>query len=309
MELPDENNVKRFQMMPFLALVVSLIYMLTADGEIDDHESSQLQAVVGDNAKLLEIAMDYAQDTRIEDFLIETKEILNLDDKFCILTNLCDCLLSDGVTQDHELELFRLISDAFGISQTSFHTHFNNLKAKNDKKTLGLFNAQSLILNGQSAHLSLACCLLYMMAADGNIADEEIGQLHVVIGEFDGLQAAAMKTVRSVKMNVFLKQACPLMTQEQKILVLTNVCDSMMADGKIDVIEDNLFQTMLTAFAVPMPIFKSYYETIRIKNIKPFDFSRLGKAPKHSTFRLFAKSRGPAQTCSIVRLFAKVWEQ
>jgi len=267
----EENSSNNFQLTPFLALVVSLIYMLTEDGEIDDHESSQLQAVVGDHAELLEIAIEYAQDTRIEDFLIESKEILNLDDKFCILTNLCDCLLSDGVTEDHELELFRLIADSFGISQISFQAHFNNLKIKNDKKLLGTFNSESLILNGQSAHLPLACSLLYMMAADGNIADEEIGQLQVVIGEFDGLQAAAMKTVRSVKMNLFLKQASPLLTQDQKIFILLNVCDSMMADGKIDVIEDNLFQNMLTAFTVSMSNFKSYYETIRIKNIKPFD--------------------------------------
>ena len=267
----EENSSNNFQLTPFLALVVSLIYMLTADGEIDDHESSQLQAVVGDHAELLEIAIEYAEDTRIEDFLIESKEILNLDDKFCILTNLCDCLLSDGVTEDHELELFRLIADSFGISQISFQAHFNNLKTKNDKKLLGTFNSESLILNGQSAHLPLACSLLYMMAADGNIADEEIGQLQVVIGEFDGLQAAAMKTVRSVKMNLFLKQASPLLTQDQKIFILLNVCDSMMADGKIDVIEDNLFQHMLTDFTVSMSNFKSYYETIRIKNIKPFD--------------------------------------
>jgi len=254
----EENSSNNFQLTPFLALVVSLIYMLTADGEIDDHESSQLQAVVGDHAELLEIAIEYAEDTRIEDFLIESKEILNLDDKFCILTNLCDCLLSDGVTEDHELELFRLIADSFGISQISFQAHFNNLKIKNDKKLLGTFNSESLILNGQSAHLPLACSLLYMMAADGNIADEEIGQLQVVIGEFDGLQAAAMKTVRSVKMNLFLKQASPLLTQDQKIFILLNVCDSMMADGKIDVIEDNLFQNMLTAFTVSMSNFKSY---------------------------------------------------
>jgi uncharacterized tellurite resistance protein B-like protein len=291
-EVSDLSTARNFQMTPFLALVVSLIYMLSADGEIDDRESSQLQAVVGDHAELLEIAIAYAQNTDLSDFLLETKDVLNTNDKLCILSNLCDCLLSDGVSEDHELELFGLISDSFGISQASFYTHFSNLKIKNNKKTLGVFNQQSLTLSGQSAHLSLACCLLYMMAADGNIADEEIGQLQVVIGDFDGLQAAAMKNVRSVKMNVFLRQASPLLTQDQKIFILCNVADSMMADGKIDIVEDNLFQSMLTAFSVSMPIFKSFYETIRIKNIKPFDTKNIptsfharktGKSNKSST--------------------------
>ena len=192
-------------------------------------------------------------------------------DHGCILTNLCDCLLSDGLADDHELQLFHQISDAFGVSEMSFKTHFANLSLKNNKSLLGKYSQKSLTLSDESAHLTLACCLLYMMAADGNIADEEIGQLQVVLGEFEGLQAAAMTTVRSVKMNVFLRQAAPLLTQDQKIMILTNVCDSMMSDGKIDVIEDNLFQNMRTAFSVSASAFKSYYETIKIKCIKPFD--------------------------------------
>ncbi|NCW93044.1 MAG: TerB family tellurite resistance protein, partial [Actinobacteria bacterium] len=260
-----------FQITPFMALAVSLIYMLTADGEIDDHESSQLQAVVGGHNELLDISIAYAEENSVEQFLKETSGLLNQEDHWCILANLCDCLLSDGVADDHELTLFRQISEAFGVSEMSFKTHFINLSFKNNKSLLGKFSSKSLTLSGESAHLTLACSLLYMMAADGNIAEEEIGQLQVVLGEFEGLQAVAMQTVRTVKMNVFLRQAAPLLTQDQKIMILSNVCDSMMSDGKVDVIEDNLFQSMLAAFSVPMSVFKSFYETIKIKCIKPFD--------------------------------------
>lgn len=256
---------------PFMALAVALIYMLTADGAIDDHESSQLQAVVGGHNELLDISIAYAEENSVEQFLKETSGLLDQADHLCILTNLCDCLLSDGVADDHELILFRQISEAFGVSEMSFKTHFSNLSMKNNKSLLGKFSSKSLTLSGESAHLTLACTLLYMMAADGNIAEEEIGQLQVVLGEFEGLQAVAMQTVRTVKMNVFLRQAAPLLTQDQKIMILSNVCDSMMSDGKVDVIEDNLFQNMLTAFSVPMSSLKSFYETIKIKCIKPFD--------------------------------------
>jgi len=278
-----------FQITPFMALAVSMIYMLTADGEIDDHESSQLQAVVGNHNELLDMSFIYAEENSVEEFIKDTTGVLNQADHWCILTNLCDCLLSDGVADDHELNLFRQISDAYGVSEMGFKTHFNNLKIKNNKSILGTFTEKSLTLTDQSAHLTLACCLLYMMAADGNIADEEIGQLQVVLGEFEGLQAVAMKTVRSIKMNAFLRQAAPLLTQDQKIMVLSNVCDSMMSDGKVDVIEDNLFQSMLTAFSVTVTGFKPYYETIKIKNIKPFDtdsiptafHSRIAAKKKH----------------------------
>ena len=269
--VPVPGRGEDFHITPFMALAVALIYMLTADGEIDEHESSQLQAVVGSHNELLDIAFVYAEENSVEQFLKDTQSILVQADHGCILTNLCDCLLSDGLADDHELELFHQISDAFGVSEMSFKTHFANLSLKNNKSLLGKYSQKSLTLSDESAHLTLACCLLYMMAADGNIADEEIGQLQVVLGEFEGLQAAAMTTVRAVKMNVFLRQAAPLLTQDQKIMILTNVCDSMMSDGKIDVIEDNLFQNMRTAFSVPTAAFKSYYETIKIKCIKPFD--------------------------------------
>ena len=40
-----------------------------------------------------------------------------------------------------------------------------------------------------------------------NLSQEEIGQLQVVIGEFENLQAAAMKYVRTVKMNQLKKSS------------------------------------------------------------------------------------------------------
>jgi hypothetical protein len=58
-----------FQITPFMALAVSLIYMLTADGEIDDHESSQLQAVVGNHNELLDISFIYAEENSVEEFI------------------------------------------------------------------------------------------------------------------------------------------------------------------------------------------------------------------------------------------------
>ena len=153
---------------PFMALAVALIYMLTADGAIDDHESSQLQAVVGSHSELLDMAFAYAEENTVEQFLKDTDGILNQADHWCILTNLCDCLLSDGLVDDHELKLFRQISDAFSITDVGFTTHFNLLKLKNNKSVLGKFSPKSLTLTGESAHLTLACSLLYMMAADGN---------------------------------------------------------------------------------------------------------------------------------------------
>ncbi len=39
---PDE-----LQLTPYLSIVVAILYMMAADGDISDRESSQLQSVVG----------------------------------------------------------------------------------------------------------------------------------------------------------------------------------------------------------------------------------------------------------------------
>jgi uncharacterized tellurite resistance protein B-like protein len=90
---PDEP----IELTPFLSLAVALLYMLMADGEIDDHESSQLQAVIGGNQDVLDLAFEYVETISLDQFLKDAPVVLSNEDKLCILCNLCDCLLADGV--------------------------------------------------------------------------------------------------------------------------------------------------------------------------------------------------------------------
>jgi hypothetical protein len=114
-----------------------------------------------------------------------------------------------------------------------------------------------------------------MMAADGTIATEEIGQLQTVIGEFKGLQEAALKQVRSVKLPEFLKRVTPSLSPDVKLYILTNVCDLMMADGDVDALESKIFQNMLTGYGHDSASFKPFYQSIKVKNIKTFSASVL----------------------------------
>ena len=258
------------ELTPFLSLAVALLYMLMADGEIDDHESSQLQAVIGGNQDVLELAYEYVETISVEQFLTDSKPVLSNEDKLCILCNLCDCLLADGVCQAVEEELFQKICSAFGYSKKSFSTYYSAIALKNEKSLLGPYEPTQLDEGVITPHLAIAASLLYMMSADGDIAEEEIGQLQVVIGEFENLQAVAMKYVRTVKMNQFCSDANQLLNADQKLLILANVCDSMMSDGVVVEVEKRLFENMLDAFGVSDKQFSSYYAPLEIKNFKPF---------------------------------------
>ena len=284
---PDEP----IELTPFLSLAIALLYMLMADGEIDDHESSQLQAVIGGNQDVLELAFEYVETMALDQFLKDAPAILSNEDKLCILCNLCDCLLADGICEQVEDALFQKICISFGYSAKSFTTYYSAISLKNEKSLLGPYDPELLDQEVITPHLAIAASLIYMMSADGDIAQEEIGQLQVVIGEFENLQSFAMQYVRNVKMNQFLDEAASLLNADQKLLILANVCDCMMSDGKVVEIEKRLFDNLLAAFDVSEKQFSSYYAPLEIKNFKPFGTDEEIKS-LHTRKRTRKKGRG-----------------
>lgn len=267
---------------PHLALAVSMLYMMASDGTTEDEESSQLQASLGGHETLIQFALRYVQVVPVERFLQKAPEVLSAQDKLCILSNVCDSMLSDGRSEAAELRLFEQFVTSFGLSQSAFETFFKTIALKNDKSVLGRYEAPESAPPKMSPHLALAASLLYMMTSDGSIGTEEIGLLEGVIGEFEGLQQVALAYVRSVKRTEFLQVAAPLLSQKQKLYILTNVCDSMLSDGSVAALEDKLFVSMLQAFGYSEKTFQPYYQVIEAKNIKPFDTSKFKLSTQHT---------------------------
>lgn len=254
---------------PLLCLAASLLYMMKADGHIDDHESSQIQAVLGGNEEILELALEYVAVTPIEEFLAVAAPVLNQKEILCILTNVCDSFLSDGTISPDEKELFQIICRAFEVSEAAFAPYERALRFKNNKRKLGSYSHDALTSPFPPPHLALAACLLYMMSADGEIAEEEIGQLQVVIGEFEGLQEVAMQQVRCMKLSQFLRGALPYLNDDQKLFILVNVYDSMLSDGVVEENEQLLFDNMQDAFGIASSKLDPYVKAIEFKNYKP----------------------------------------
>ena len=78
---PGDRSI---ELSPPLVLAAALVYMMAANGEIDDSESSQLQSVIGKNQDLLECAVDYVQAVPFDQFLRDAPEILNTADKLSV---------------------------------------------------------------------------------------------------------------------------------------------------------------------------------------------------------------------------------
>lgn len=272
---------EQIHLTPYLALACALLYMVASDGELGAAESSHLQSVLGGDEEVLRYGVHYVQTLSFDGFLIDAPEVLSMKDKWCILSNVCDALLSDGQADPAELAQFSRLKQAFGVQDKQFEPFFKILALKNDKSILGRYIGVREERQPMTPHLALACALLYMLTSDGSIGAQEVGQLEAVLGEFDGLQKVALIYVRSVKMKSFLDEASAVLKPEQKLFILINVSDSMLADGEVASIEDKLFMSMLSAFGYNEAAFARFHQVIETKNVKPFSTNDFKNRVKH----------------------------
>ena len=143
---------------------------------------------------------------------------------------------------------------------------------------MGLFDMFSGDSEEITPHFAFATSLIYMMSADGVIANEEIGQLLAVLGgeESGGtigvgannkkLLDRAIKYSQKNPLDKFLSEAAPVLTDAQKMCILTNILDSSLSDGEAAPEEQEMFNNFLQAFDISEERFKPFFDVILLKN-------------------------------------------
>lgn len=123
---------------PRNALVVSLVYCMGADGEMDQEEIAHLFSVLGPRAtrENLDACVMYARGTPADAFLNAVAATLNPAQKLCILLNMIDSAMADGEAEAAEQELVRKFQAAFGMPDAELEPYFRTLVAKNDRAVL-----------------------------------------------------------------------------------------------------------------------------------------------------------------------------
>jgi len=134
------------KMTPHLAFTTSLIYMMSADGEMDAEEVGHLLSVLGgqddgkgtigvgaQNQALLDSALRYRRKNSLDTFLAESTPLLSDAQKMCILCNLIDSSLADGQPEREEQEMFAKFLKAFNITEERFRPFFEVIVLKADR--------------------------------------------------------------------------------------------------------------------------------------------------------------------------------
>lgn len=123
---------------PRRALVVSLVYCMGSDGEIDPEEVGHLVSVLGRGATREELdrCFKYARSTPPDSFLGEVTPKLNQQQRLCILLNMIDSAMADGEAEQGERDLIIRFQQAFGFDDATLRPYFEALTAKNGRFVL-----------------------------------------------------------------------------------------------------------------------------------------------------------------------------
>jgi uncharacterized tellurite resistance protein B-like protein len=117
--------------------------------------------------------------------------------------------------------------------------------------------------------IALATSMIYMMAVDGDISDEEMNYLAVklyAIGDANELISLSQKYSKKQDLEAFQKEANEKLSDDQKFTVLANLIDILLADGSAEEEEQNLFFSFVEAFNVSEDDIQAYIDILSVKN-------------------------------------------
>lgn len=126
---------------PATAFVVALTYMVGADDIYLEEEEGSLAAFLPKHGlgdvrydDLLDRADAYLQAASLEQFLAEAPHMLNKQQKMCILLNMFDSALADGMVAPEETDVFQQFLAAFDISMDQIRPYIEGLVIKHNLK-------------------------------------------------------------------------------------------------------------------------------------------------------------------------------
>ncbi len=263
---------------PYLSLIVAILYMMAADDEISEQECNHLLSVFGGDQQTLQRALKYVEAKSVDEFLAEVPDVVEGENRLCILLNVCDSSMSDGDFSKSEMILFSRMLASLGYDKNSFKPYFDTISLKNKHSVFG--SSADMSGGAMTPSRALVVSMLYMMSVDGEMAKEEIGQINVALRGSKNALPEALKYVKRTKFPDFMNAVSPVLNHEQKSCILVNVVDCMLSDGRVDRLEQDLFRRMLTGFDISEAHFKKHFSHLIIKNDRPVDIRKASKSEK-----------------------------
>jgi len=131
------NNYKEVRLTPQIIFAISLMYMASADGHIDNKEMAYLSTIMREDISILNQANKYIKKSitngmSFNDFIKKSNDLLSLEQKECILINMIDLMLSDGENAKNQEILISIILMEFSLDSKDYEDYRNVISKKND---------------------------------------------------------------------------------------------------------------------------------------------------------------------------------
>lgn len=114
--------------------------------------------------------------------------------------------------------------------------------------------------------IALAAAMIYMINADGKIEPEEIGRLVTAVRNDRELLEVATRYTKFHTADDFLTQASDILNRDQKLSVLVNLYDAILANGQAVPQELDLFDRFMNNFGYHHEEFQPFFTSIAVKN-------------------------------------------
>ncbi len=129
---------------PKSSFAIALLYMATADGVLENEEITYLSTVMHGDTKVILQANKYIKNaiktgSSFDEFLRQSNEILSQEQKECIIVNLVDMMLSDGIAASNEEKLLHRIVEIYGFEETKYQEYKRLMIVKNEHNIFSSF--------------------------------------------------------------------------------------------------------------------------------------------------------------------------
>lgn len=135
MGLFDGFSGAQVHLTPKAALVATMLYLSSADGQLDDSEIGDLLKIVPDR-NALDTAFQYTKRAGFAQFLDESNRLLSPQQKMCAVLNAADLAMGDGYLAPAEQQMLNQLVHAWQIPEQYLGPYVQALMVKNN---IGVF--------------------------------------------------------------------------------------------------------------------------------------------------------------------------
>ncbi len=134
--LPPATSAKAATLSPFEIAISALIFAAATDVDIDPSEEAYIKTLEADNTEAFRAALQYYETHTPED-VMALLSALDEQQKICVLANVMELCMADGVLDSSEQILISKYATSMGVSPQRSDTMRDVLLIKNQTSVLG----------------------------------------------------------------------------------------------------------------------------------------------------------------------------